>query len=1638
MNKISIKRIISCIVTIIILITSIPSVPAKAEETGNAQISINPVDVQPGDIFNVDVNLKNNPGLVSANLKVSFDKNLTLVGAENGDVFPSTITFIKPKQLETIGKITSSCQFTWSGFDIADKDIKDGSLITLRFEVSTEAETGAEYKINVTGGEGEVIDKNLNSVILSAEGIVSIMEYNPGDVNDDGNINMLDTVLLSRYVVDGCKYDPDGYAVKINENAANVNDDDSINMLDVVLLSRFIADGCEYIPAPDGYGVTLTKKTKKCQHIMEVTEKKAATCTEDGNIEYWYCALCDNYFSDSGAKNAISLSDTVEKAKGHQVVIDKGYPAEVGKAGLTDGSHCSVCGKTIVEQQPISPIEDEKYSIVYHPYDNDNYLMNVSVPNANPQTYAVGSTLKLKNPKVAGYVFDGWYDAEGKSGQLVREIPANSVEKGEIIDLYAKWSLVEYEVTFDSPEVPVAKIPFTVNKSLPLNNISYEGYTFVGWSINEEVINPKTNDVYSNNGKIITEIPKGTAEDVTVHANWTSNRNLTRPVSRLDDPVLIEDQDNNQLYFTYKIGTIENVPIYNISNLLNSVGLTYVIETDVSEKISTTTGQTIADAITNATSSSMSVTLGEDWNEVIEKTDEAGEEFTHTQGRIEETGEITGEKYFVSNSEGMNYSSTTSNGGSSSFSAKITDTTSSGLSTASSEQVSNIKDVSKSTQKTTTDVETEKENIDFKNSTNIGGSTQLSTSAEAKIGYGILSAGLSAEAKSETHWDNNTSLEIAGEKTHSLTVVNDEISKYNETNSSSREYGVNTTQNKSHGTETNSVNESHYDMSATSESSWNTSEGQESSRELSRNETVQDAISQLVYNKWKVTSSYGTGGHKDETTNSTTAVDNTHEVSSSVEYTDETIVTKKQTLTNTNSNPGYYRVVRAGTVHVFAVVGFDIASQSFYTSTYSILDGESTKPFIDYSRYSSEFNDCENGVISFEIPLDLYRYTTRVMMRSDGLKINYDTGIVEDYTGSATHVVIPEYARYYNETLDKNIVTKVKGISSTAFKGKNIEGIVLPDYITEIPEGAFENCTSLESVISYGVAKIGANAFKGCTSLKHYSVDRYVDELGVNAFDGVESIDVEAANKDVVIAAIDSGAKRLKLNVANVKDLPEVINVEDKGMDYFALIGNSKREYKNVQIKSDAKETVIGNLVLKDNCDTPIVLSSEKVSLNSVVVSGTPGFALILKNAETTLYIDGINSLNSDSSNTILAKRLSIAEQDSGSVGKMNVKGNVLVCDSNLVGLDLLDISDGTLQIINDEQYNNFLTSKNVVFDVNEGKDIGELESKKRVVYGQQYGEMPIPTRDNYTFVGWFTEKEGGKEVTASTIVTTLNDETLYAHWTANEFTVTFDANGGSVAVTSKEITFGESIGTLPTATKDYNNFIGWFTKADDTGVQVFETYEPESDEDIILYAHWSTKPTSDWVRKTQMPDGAQITNTKFTYIKRNYTSSSSSNLDGWIKYDTKQTDWGGTQGPVYSDPSNGVRNVWTEQYVVSSNTKRMYHYYSYRSVNADTGGDASYQKYSNCIYYRQINLDYELPYKGSLKNNYVYKGYWYWPCDPYITDEWVSDNYGTRWYFRDPVYTYYYYRDENKESGTSPIESDIRDVIEWVKYIEK
>jgi len=114
------------------------------------------------------------------------------------------------------------------------------------------------------------------------------------------------------------------------------------------------------------------------------------------------------------------------------------------------------------------------------------------------------------------------------------------------------------------------------------------------------------------------------------------------------------------------------------------------------------------------------------------------------------------------------------------------------------------------------------------------------------------------------------------------------------------------------------------------------------------------------------------------------------------------------------------------------------------------------------------------------------------------------------------------------------------------------------------------------------------------------------------------------------------------------------------------------------------------------------------------------------------------------------------------------------------------------------------------------------------------------PTRTGYTFSKWNTKSDGsGTNYSAGGSYTANAAVTLYAKWTANTYTLTYNANGGTVSPASKTITFGSTYGTLPTPTRTGYTFGGWYTAASG-GSAVSASTSVSTTGNRTIYAHWT------------------------------------------------------------------------------------------------------------------------------------------------------------------------------------------------------
>ena len=192
-----------------------------------------------------------------------------------------------------------------------------------------------------------------------------------------------------------------------------------------------------------------------------------------------------------------------------------------------------------------------------------------------------------------------------------------------------------------------------------------------------------------------------------------------------------------------------------------------------------------------------------------------------------------------------------------------------------------------------------------------------------------------------------------------------------------------------------------------------------------------------------------------------------------------------------------------------------------------------------------------------------------------------------------------------------------------------------------------------------------------------------------------------------------------------------------------------------------------------------------------------------------------------------------------GSVMKVYQDGNLMLSQSvSLPKLAYLGITAGTSYW----GYQNHQTAK-IKMACTEAKKVnfnangGSVSVSSMFLLPRESAKLPTPSRMGHVFKGWYTAKSGGTKVNPASYA--LKDgQTLYAHWSLANYTLRFNANGGSVSKTSKTVTFSKKVGTLPKPTRTKGTFLGWYSAASGGTKYTANTYYSRTS-GMTLYAHW-------------------------------------------------------------------------------------------------------------------------------------------------------------------------------------------------------
>jgi uncharacterized repeat protein (TIGR02543 family) len=150
------------------------------------------------------------------------------------------------------------------------------------------------------------------------------------------------------------------------------------------------------------------------------------------------------------------------------------------------------------------------------------------------------------------------------------------------------------------------------------------------------------------------------------------------------------------------------------------------------------------------------------------------------------------------------------------------------------------------------------------------------------------------------------------------------------------------------------------------------------------------------------------------------------------------------------------------------------------------------------------------------------------------------------------------------------------------------------------------------------------------------------------------------------------------------------------------------------------------------------------------------------------------------------------------------------------------------------------INTYNVTYNANGGTGIPSAQTK---TYGIDLElSSTEPTRTGYTFAGWNTSSNGsGTAYAAGANYTANATVTLYAQWTIDTYSITYNANGGTDAPSAQIKTYGSSLYlSNATPTRIGYTFNSWNTEEDGSGTTYYAGTYYYTNAALMLYAQWT------------------------------------------------------------------------------------------------------------------------------------------------------------------------------------------------------
>ena len=383
----------------------------------------------------------------------------------------------------------------------------------------------------------------------------------------------------------------------------------------------------------------------------------------------------------------------------------------------------------------------------------------------------------------------------------------------------------------------------------------------------------------------------------------------------------------------------------------------------------------------------------------------------------------------------------------------------------------------------------------------------------------------------------------------------------------------------------------------------------------------------------------------------------------------------------------------------------------------------------------------------------------------------------------------------------------VTSIGSYAFAGcSGLTEVMFPNSVTNIGGVAFMDCSGLmELALPGSVVEIGTSAFRGCSGLTEVEIPHGVKAIGGGVFSDCSSltkITVEPGNENYVSQnglLLTKDGKTLEEGVNGTVVIPSSVT----RINNFAFSGRDS--LTQVTIPNGIRE--IGWFAFS-GCD-----SLTKVVIPSSVVNIEP--RAFVSSGLTSIAVEEGNEFYSSRNGMLLSKDGTLLIQ--GVNGEVEFPPCVRMIGEmafmECSGLTRLVIPDSVTNIaskafayyrgLTDAWLPRHLEGK---FSANVFEDCGNMTlhyydraytatfqteegivEQRQCPTGMSFDTLPpSPTRDGYTFEGWWTAVDG-EQVTGETVVT--NDVTYYAKWrgtaAVDDYTYTYSVLNGQAEIGS-------------------------------------------------------------------------------------------------------------------------------------------------------------------------------------------------------------------------------------------------------------